>query len=106
MTSFAEIKNGKVVRVIVATREVINSNYSGQWIETFRAKNNNPRKRFAGKGMSYDNVKDKFIGKKPFSSWILDSNDNWKAPVERPVTPNMRYEWNESIRNWVAIDNT
>lgn len=60
MTSFAEIKNNKVVRVIVATKEVIDKNYSGNWIETFIETDYtlNPRKNYTGIGYSVDNDND------------------------------------------------
>ena len=39
--------------------------------------NSNFRKKYAAIGDTYDSTKDKFIIPKPFSSWSLDSNDDW-----------------------------
>ena len=46
------------------------------------------RKQYAGIGMSYLPSADVFIGIQPFSSWTLDSNYDWQAPVERPADGN------------------
>jgi hypothetical protein len=77
--------------------------------------NNNFRKQYAGKGDIYDPAKDKFIAPKPFSSWSLDSNDDWKAPVDYPtvlrsgdaleleqVIVHIPY-WNETELRWQDI---
>jgi|TARA_R100001460_G_scaffold33435_1_gene65484 hypothetical protein len=69
--------------------------------------NNNFRKKYAAIGDIYDSTKDKFIIPKPFSSWSLDSNDDWKAPVDYPtvlefgdpVQPHLP-EWNETELRW------
>ena len=96
MTYFAEIKNGIVVRVIVATQKVIDENYKGTWIKT--TKDGTLRKQYAGKGMRYDSIKDKFISKKPYPSWIIDSNDDWQPPTKRPVDGLSK--WNEKTKTW------
>lgn len=100
MTYFAEIKNDKVVRVIVATQKVIDDNYTGKWIETYI--DNLTRKQYAGIGMSYDKVKDKFISRKPYPSWSLDINDDWQSPIQRPTDGKM-YSWNEKNLTWNAL---
>jgi hypothetical protein len=94
---FAEIKNDKVISVIVSTQKIINENYFGEWIET--KIDNSIRKQYAGIGMSYNRIKDKFISKKPFNSWNLDSNDNWISPKLKP-NDNKMYLWNEKNLNW------
>jgi len=96
MSRFAKIERGKVVDVIVASQRVVNT-LEGEWIETF--KDRSQRKKFAGKGMIYDRTKDKFIDPQPYPSWTLDSNDDWKSPVDRPKNTNI-YKWDESRKNW------
>ena len=49
------------------------------------------RKQFAGRGMIYNEDKDKFIEVKPFPSWALDGNDDWRAPVPEPTV--LTYPW-------------
>jgi hypothetical protein len=54
-----------------------------KWIQT--SYNNKFRKQYAGIGDYYDPVKNIFISKKPFNSWILDSNNDWQPPVAMPT---------------------
>ena len=70
------------------------------------------RKNYAGVGYTYDAVKDKFIKSKPFASWSLDENDDWKAPVEYPADGDNTnwYTWDESVyqgdntKGWIAVE--
>ena len=61
----------------------INFFKGGIWKQT--SYNNNFRKQYAGIGMIYDPVKDKFLSQQPFASWALDSNDDWQAPITYPT---------------------
>ena len=88
----------------------INFFKSGIWKQT--SYNNNFRKQYAGIGMVYDPVKDKFISQQPHASWSLDSEDNWQAPIayptitddgEDPVVWSYSISWNETKYN---ADNT
>jgi hypothetical protein len=62
------------------------------------------RKNHAGIGYTYDEDRDAFIPKKPYTSWVLnESTCLWQAPVTMPATEleeNQYYSWNESIINW------
>ena len=62
------------------------------------------RKNHAGIGYIYDEDRDAFIPKKPYTSWVLnESTCLWQAPVAMPATEleeNQYYSWNESIINW------
>ena len=60
----------------------INFFKGGIWKQT--SYNSNFRKQYAGVGMVYDPVKDKFLATQPHASWSLDDNDDWKAPIEYP----------------------
>ncbi len=99
MTLFAEIVNDKVIRVIVSTQKEINKNYSGTWIET--KMDHSIRKQYAGIGMSFDSVKNKFIREPDYPSWVLDSNDDWKSPK---VKPDGKFKWNENALDWEPHD--
>ena len=131
MAHFAEIdRDNKVLRVVVGCNQDIANNGGEQsiqaaehfkivcpllengvkWIQT--SYNNNFRKQYAVRGMYYDENKDKFILPQPYSSWTLDSNDDWKAPIDRPsiiTTPNnveiiLPMRWDESNQNWLSDD--
>ena len=72
------------------------------------------RGNYAGKGYTYDEVNDVFIGPKPFNSWVLnDSTWCWEAPVAYPSDANadysdtslpvIHYDWNEQYQKWVEV---
>jgi hypothetical protein len=67
----------------------------GRWIQT--SYNNNFRKQYAGYGFYYDEIKDIFVSPKPYPSWVLDSNSDWKAPIEQ--TDQLTY-WDEETLSW------
>jgi len=60
----------------------INFFKGGIWKQT--SYNNNFRKQYAGIGMVYDPVKNKFLAAQPYASWSLDDNDDWQAPITYP----------------------
>jgi hypothetical protein len=126
MAHFAELNNSnEVLRVIVISNDDVDSN-GGELssdAETFVASivphledgtawkqtsyNDNFRKQFAGIGDTFDTSKDKFIKPKPFSSWSLDSNDDWQAPVAKPtvteIDSNVVYiSWDEDNQKWLG----
>jgi hypothetical protein len=129
MAHYAELDiNNKVIRVLTACNQDIAThggelseeaaNYFGtytpflengvKWVQT--SYNNNFRKQYAGIGYIYDANKDKFIEPQPFTSWSLDSNDDWQSPVAYPsITTygdNVTYSisWNEIGQKWVGKD--
>ena len=135
MAHFAELKamtdptgftsdSHKVVQrvVVVANDEVpsdmhvdgetwcVNFFKGGTWKQT--SYNNNFRKQYCGVGYTYDSTKDKFISPQPYSSWSLDTNDDWQAPITYPTIVNdgedpsvwsYHITWNETKYN---ADNT
>ena len=108
-TLFAEIKDGKVLRVIVvAPKDAPDESkgiafckklLGGDWKQTYPDGSN--RKHYAGIGYTFDKDKDAFISQKPYASWTLDVDCNWKAPVEMPKDDKM-YSWDEDKLEWVA----
>ena len=81
----------------------INFFKGGIWKQT--SYNHNFRKQYAGIGMVYDPVKDKFLNQQPHASWSLDDNDDWQAPITYPTgiddgqaEPEWRYiiSWNDT----------
>ena len=118
MAHFAELdSSNKVLQVIVISNTDVDANGGDKHAdaETFVASivphstggtswkqtsyNNNFRKQYTCKGQVYDASKNKFIAPKPFASWSLDSNDDWKAPVDKPDEDKI-YIWNETDRRW------
>jgi hypothetical protein len=120
MSHFAKVVDGKVVRVIVAEQEFIDTYADpepGEWIQTsyntFRGihfgPDNQPdggvalRGNYAGIGFVYDKENDVFYEEKFYPSWILDTNTwTWEAPVPKPTDGKM-YKWDEATLSWVEI---
>ena len=84
----------------------INFFKGGIWKQT--SYNNNFRKSYAGIGMVYDPVKNKFLNSQPHASWVIDANDDWQAPVTYPtdITDKTVISWNEENLRWTATDNS
>lgn len=129
MAHFAEIdKDGKVLRVIVAEQDFIDSGAVGDplnWVQTsyntsggkyLRGTTEDERlalkqegssedvaarerKNFAGVGFTYDKARNAFIPPKPFDSWTLDEGTcQWEPPTKMPEIGNWR--WNEELKTW------
>jgi hypothetical protein len=121
MAHFAEIKDGKVARVIVCDNiEWAIKTLGGEWVQTsyntrggihFEPNSNNPskdqnkmlRKNYAGIGYTYDKERDVFIPPKPYNSWVLDEETcQYKAPIEMPKDDKL-YSWNEDKLEWEEV---
>ena len=115
MSHYAEINSiGTVLRVIVAEEEFIKSGAVGNpenWVKTsfntyggqHKLGGKQLRKNFAGIGMKYDKELDAFIGKKPFSSWLLNPETClFEAPIKKPQD-GKNYFWNEELKIWSEI---
>ena len=130
MAHFAELNNSnEVLRVIVISNDDVEANGGelSSEAETFVASivphstdgtawkqtsyNNNFRKQYAGIGDSFDSSKDKFIKPQPFSSWSLNSNDDWVAPVTYPTITEIDSKpvlisWDEDNQKWLGAIHT
>jgi len=111
-TGFTSDSHQVVERVVVVGNDCVPSDMhqdgetwcinffkGGIWKQT--SYNNNFRKQYAGIGMIYDPVKDKFLGQQPHASWSLDSSDDWQAPITYPTVTeegDVHYfiSWNET----------
>jgi len=105
-------ENNIVTEVIVGIdeTELIEGLDTETWYGNFRGQrcvrtsyNGNIRKRYAGIGHTYDEIRDAFIPPKPYSSWILNEDTcNWESPIPYPSDGN-EYEWNETTVSWDLI---
>jgi len=125
MAHFAELDGtNTVLRVVVVGNDCVPSDEhidgetwcvnffkGGTWKQT--SYNNNFRKQYAGIGYTYDAAKNKFISPQPYTSWVLDANDDWQAPVTYPTIttygsndPLDKYiiDWDETGQKWTALD--
>jgi hypothetical protein len=124
MAHFAELnKSNEVLQVVVISNEDVDANGGdlsvqaedfvatlvphqnggNQWKQT--SYNDSFRKQYAGTGFTYDATKDKFVCPKPYSSWALDDNDDWQAPVPYPTVTEINslsviILWDEPNLRW------
>jgi hypothetical protein len=115
MAHFAKVKDGKVIKVIVAEQEFINNlveEEAGTWIQTSYNTNGGVhslggtplRKNFAGIGFIYDKQRDAFYEPQPYPSWTLNEETCvWEAPVAYP-TDGQIYNWNEETTSWDLVE--
>jgi len=59
------------------------------------------RKNYAGKGCTYDPVRDAFIPPKPYPSWILNEETCDWDPCKPYPNDGIRYGWDEDALDWV-----
>ena len=119
MSHFAKVINGIVETVHVVDQAYIDSGKLGDpnnWVQTsyntrggvhYAPNSHEPdggvalRKNYAGKGYTYDAVRDAFIPPKPFSSWLLNEDTcQWDAPTPIPDDGKI-YDWDEDTTSWV-----
>ena len=114
MAHFAKVKDGIVMKVIVAEQEFVDTyvdNEPGIWVQTsYNTKGGvhllggTPlRKNYAGIGFTYDRERDAFIPPKPFPSWTLNEETClWEAPIPHPE--GKARNWNEDNQSWDEIE--
>jgi hypothetical protein len=118
MSHFAKVENGKVVQVIVAKQDVINSGVFGSgWLQTSYNTRGNVhygpdgkpdggvalRGNYAGIGYTYDAQNDVFYEPQPYLSWVLNQTTwLWEAPVPYPQDGKL-YRWDEATISWVVV---
>jgi len=109
MTKFVKVVNNKVINYIVADQEHINTLPD----KDFYIEDDGTKFKSAGKGDTYDALRDAFISPKPFNSWTLNETTcQWEAPVVKPdftqaqINSGGYYAWNEETKQWDFIDNS
>ena len=116
MAHFANVKDGKVLNVIVAEQEFIdtfqNKDHS-VWIQTSYNTLANThldggtpmRYNYAQVGGNYDEDADAFYNAQPFPSWTLNKDTyTWEPPVNYPtVSGDEYYHWNEEKQTWDEV---
>ena len=128
MAHYAKVVNGRVINVIVADAEFINSDDPSvreslgdkdSWIKTSYNthggkhyapnswdEDDKPQLRYnmAEVGGYYDKDNDAFYGPQPYPSWILDRGFKWQAPKAIPTTGQVGgYKWDEDKVDWVKV---
>jgi hypothetical protein len=115
MAHFAEINEENIVTqvIVVHNNELLNGLEESEekginfceslfghrnWVQT--SYNNNIRYNFAGIGFTWDPDNNAFYAPQPFSSWSLNENYKWEAPIPYPDNEKA-YSWNEESQEWV-----
>lgn len=95
MATYAQIDEANmVINIVVGDSEWI-ALQPGTWVEY-------TDENYAYIGGAYNQDTDIFIAPQPFPSWVLDSNYDWKAPVEYPADGKF-YLWDEANQVWVEV---
>ena len=128
MGHYAKVRQGKVVKVIVAEPSFFDSfvdTSPGTWIQTsyntrggvhYQPDTNIPssnqdkalRGNYAGIGYEYDSTLDAFFAPKPYDSWLKNTSSfAYEAPIDYPsgdATGSFTgsYQWNEDTTSWVT----
>ena len=111
MSHFAKVRDGRVLKVIVAEQEFFNSfrdDSPGDWIQCSYNTYGNQHKlggtplrgNYPGIGFVYNPLKDVFYEPQPFQSWTLNETTwLWEPPSPYP-TDGMFYYWDEPSLSW------
>ena len=120
MAHFAKLdENNMVIEVHVVSNDALDpsneeasgieflTEWSGgytNWKQT--SYNHAFRKRYAGVGYRYDEVRDAFIPPKIFTSWVFDEETcSWQPPIPYPSSEEyIRYVWNEENLSWDEVN--
>tara|TARA_R110000822_G_scaffold251325_2_gene378213 strand:- start:2698 stop:3147 length:450 start_codon:yes stop_codon:yes gene_type:complete len=131
MAHFAELdSNNKVLNILVGDNNDVNANggdqsesaanyfasytpFSEQGVKFVQCSyNNNFKKQYPRIGDYYDPIADQFVLAQPFSSWSLDQNNDWQAPIVFPSSTtygdgSSHYIvlWDEDNIRWIGFDN-
>lgn len=64
------------------------------------------RGNYAGIGGTYDPIRDAFINKKPFNSWVLnEATLLWETPTPIPNDwQTVKYYWDEDVVQWKILN--
>jgi hypothetical protein len=96
MTYFAKVVNKKVVTVILAEQNYIDTfidSSPGDWVETFTS-------NYAGIGYTYHKNDNAFYAPQPYPSWTLNETTwTWEAPTPYP-DDGLIYNWDEENLEW------
>ena len=97
MTTFAQVKNGTVINIIVAEQDFIDTLPPEENVEWIKTEPSN----YAYIGGIYEKSKGVFCLPKPGIDWTLDSNNEWQPPIPFPVTHDDTLYQKDKTQGWV-----
>lgn len=93
MANFAVLDGQNIINIIVAENKELAELVSGRTCIEYTTEP-------AEQGGTYDGTS--FIKRKPFPSWVLNSDKQWEAPTPKPGdTPTEYYTWDEDSLSWI-----
>ena len=96
MKNYAKINSENIVDSVIVSTESYLKELNGTFVEITDATG------WAGPGSLYSSTQEKFLGIKPFESWLLNEEDfEWEAPKPKPATG--KWVWEESEQEWVEV---
>lgn len=99
MAKYAKIDENNIVTTIMVVQHIhlANELSEGTWVRL----NGMNSRGTAGVGYTYDSQTKAFIPPKPYPSWSWnDPNLGWEAPVSKPITEGIIFDWNEELQIW------
>ena len=96
MANFAVLDGENVINTILADSKEIAEELTGKTCIEFTTEP-------AEAGGTY--VDEVFIQRKPYPSWVLNTNNTWEAPVAYPEFDSenpVSYTWDESTTSWIS----
>lgn len=94
MPNFAVLDGKNVLNTIIAESKAVAEEVTGKTCVEFTTEN-------AESGGTY--VNGVFVQRKPYSSWVLDEEFKWKAPIPYPDDASKNYTWSEDTVSWVEL---
>lgn len=94
MANFAVLDGQNVLNTILADSKAIAEEVTGKTCIEFTTEAAEPG------GTYVDGV---FFPKKPYPSWVLNSNNQWTAPVEMPID-DKNYVWDEETLAYLQVE--
>lgn len=96
MSNYAKINSENIVDSVIVSSESFLKELSGTFVEVTSETGG------AGPGSLYSITHNKFLGLKPWDSWILNEESfAWEAPKPKPETG--KWVWEESEQEWVEF---
>ena len=102
MKYYAQIKNGKVVNMIIADNEDFVNTLPDK--EDWKEATTEAEIGRAYINGDYDYQRQAFLHPQPFSTWTLNETTlEWDAPTPKPTSEDQSkfYDWDDSTQEWV-----
>jgi len=94
MIRYAKINTENVVENTIVCDDVTILTIPGVYIKITESTGD------ASIGYTYLAESNKFVGPKPYESWVLNTEFQWESPLGENINPALKF-WDEETQNWV-----